>query len=65
MNFEIVGHEKKDCRNSPSTVLSFIHLIFTVLFVYKHGNSETEVRTPTNVKTPLKAHGNNVTLESM
>ena len=55
MNFEIVGHEKKDCRNSPSTVL----------FIYKHGNSETEVRTPTNVKTPLKAHGNNVTLESM
>ena len=28
-------------------------------------NPRTEIRTLTNVKMPLKAHGNNVTLESM
>ncbi len=53
--------------------LSFIHSIFTVLLLYEHGNSyairqkspRTKVRTPTNVKMPLKAHGNNVTLKAM
>ena len=38
MNCEILRHEKKDCRNSPFLTLSLIHLIFTALFIYKHGN---------------------------
>ena len=49
--------------NSPFSLLSFIHLILTVFLIYKHENPRTEVRTLVNVKMPLKAHGNNVTLK--
>ena len=35
------------------------------VYTIRQNNPRTEIRTLTNVKMPLKAHGNNVTLESM
>ena len=35
------------------------------VYTCRQNNPRTKVRTLVNVKMPLKAHGNNVTLESM
>lgn len=35
------------------------------VYTIRQNNPRTKVRTLANVKMPLKAHGNNVTLESM
>ena len=35
------------------------------VYTIRQNNPRTKVRIPTNAKMPLKAHGNNVTLESM
>ena len=38
MNYEILRHEKKDCRNSPFPSFSIFHSIFTALLIYYHEN---------------------------
>ena len=43
----------------------FVYGFCLRVYTIRQNNPRTKVRTLANVKMPLKAHGNNVTLESM
>ena len=49
-------------RKLPSVIITdFCLRVYTI----RQKNYRTKVRTFTNIKTPLKTHGNNVTLKAM
>jgi len=58
MKRENLRHNKKDCRNSPFAILSFIHLFF-----YRFANIQT--RHPFPHKYPLALHTASVIIDRL